>query len=91
MQEPPVIKSLKNMKIERLRETKVILNHQCHNQAVERHVTPATEVSAAVIEFGRNGLITQKIKKTYGSIPHKEAVQLECQKQVMILSRKSLL
>ena len=51
------------MEIEAFRENQLILEHPCHNQAVERHIKLVTEASAAVTGFEkRDGLIRQKIR-----------------------------
>ena len=91
MQEPPALKSLTNMKIKKpCREAKLSLDYICHNHAVKRYVKLITESSAPVTGFERRyGHIEQKIKKTYHSIQHKEAVQ--CLEHFMIWLRKSLL
>ena len=39
------------------------MEHLCHNQAVERHIKPVSEASAAVAGFkNRDELIRQKIR-----------------------------
>ena len=61
--EPPAIRNLSNIEIERIAMQKLILSHPCHNQAVERHIKIITEVSALVSGFERrDGSIRQKIK-----------------------------
>ena len=42
--EPPAISFFAVQDIEAIRENKLILNHPCHNQAVERHVKVVTKV-----------------------------------------------
>ena len=61
--EPPAIRNLSNMEIERIAMQKLVLSHPCHNQALERHIKIVTEVSASVSGFERRvGSIKQKIK-----------------------------
>ena len=61
--EPPAIRNLSNMEIERIAMQKLVLSQPCHNQAVERHIKIVTEVSASVSGFERrDGSIRQKIK-----------------------------
>lgn len=63
IQEPPAIKILTDADIEKIRSNPLILDHPCHNQAVERHMKLITESSAQVAGFKRrDGLIRQKIK-----------------------------
>lgn len=71
MQEPPALRDLKNEDIEAIRQNKLMLEHPCHNQAVERHIKLVTEASAIVAGFEkRDGLIrlkirSQKLMKTF--------------------------
>lgn len=61
--EPPAIRHLTNLDIEKIREEKLIMRHPCHNQAVERHIKLVTEASSAVAGFNRrDGLIRLKIR-----------------------------
>ena len=52
--EPPAIRNLSNMEIERIAMQKLVLSHPCQNQAVERHIKIVTEVSASVSGFERH-------------------------------------
>ena len=62
-QQPPVIEHLTDLDIEQSWIRPLQLNHQCHNQCVERHVKMVTEAAAQVEGFEqRDGLIRQKIK-----------------------------
>ena len=61
--EPLAIKSMNDAAIQRFKLDKLVLDHPCHNQTVERHVKPVTEASICVTGFEpRDGMIRQKIK-----------------------------
>ena len=63
MHELPALKHLLNKEIEAFQQHKLNLEHPCHNQAVERHIKPVSEASAAAAGFkNRDGLIRQKIR-----------------------------
>ena len=60
--EPTALQGLTNMEIEAFRENQLILEHPCHNQAVERLIKLVTETSAAIIGFEKRDGLIQKIR-----------------------------
>ena len=62
MHEPPTLQGLTNMEIEAFWENQLILEHPCHNQAVERNIKLVTEASAAVTGFEKRDGLIQKIR-----------------------------
>ena len=63
LSEPPALKSLQLQEIEAMRKHKLIMNHPCHNQAVERHIKVVTEASSLFCTFEqRDGSIRQKLR-----------------------------
>lgn len=61
--EPPAIQHLSLEELNDLRVQPLMLDHPCHNQAVERHIKLVTEASASVTGFEKHdGMIRQRIQ-----------------------------
>ena len=60
----PPIRSFINAVVDEIRNTTLLLNDICHNQALERHVKVATEASAQLVGLERRGLNKTKTKAT---------------------------
>jgi len=60
--QPPAMMDLDDTSIAQMLTKPLVLQHPCHNQAVERHVKLLTEAASVVTRYEkRDGMIRQKI------------------------------
>jgi len=63
--QPPALMDLDDTSIAQMLTKPLVLQHPCHNQAVERHVKLVTEVASVVTGYEkRDGMIGQKIQSS---------------------------
>jgi len=61
--QPPAVMDLDDTSIAQMLTKPLVLQHPCHNQAVERHVKLVTEAASVVTGYEtRDGMIRQKIQ-----------------------------
>jgi len=61
--QPPAVMDLDDTSIAQMLTKPLVLQHPCHNQAVERHVKLVTEAASVVTEYEKqDGMIRQKIQ-----------------------------
>jgi len=61
--QPPAVMDLDNTSIAQMLTTPLVLQHPCHNQAVERHVKLVSEAASVVTGYEkRDGMICQKFQ-----------------------------